>query len=71
MEDFILGTICLIGGIIFGIILEFAILVNTMQEGEYIVFRTDYSTASTTSYYIKDIQSINNVEYKLTLKKRY
>lgn len=70
MEEFWWAIIFGFIGIIVGIALEFCIVVSTLNEGEYITFRINNTTIKSESYYIKNIEKINEEEYKLLIKRR-
>lgn len=57
-------------GLIIGLSLGFCFIVSTLNEGEYIIFRIKNTVIQSQSYYIKNVEKINDYEYKLLIKKR-
>lgn len=70
MEEFWRAIIFGFIGIIVGVALEFCIVVSTLNEGEYITFKVKDTTVQSENYYIKNIEKINEEEYKLLIKRR-
>lgn len=70
MDEFFCAIIFGFIGIIVGVALEFCIVVSTLNEGEYITFRMNNTTIKSESYYIKNVEKIDDFEYKLLIKKR-
>lgn len=63
MEEFWCAIIFGFIGIIAGIALQFCIVISTLNEGEYITFKVKDTTVQSESYYIKNIERINEEEY--------
>ncbi len=70
MDEFWCSIIFGFIGLIAGLLLEFCIVTSTLNEGEYIIFRIKNTVIQSQSYYIKNVEKINDYEYKLLIKKR-
>lgn len=70
MDEFVGVIICLLVGLVGGLVLEFCIVISTLNEGEYITFKVKDTIVQSENYYIKNIEKINEEEYKLLIKKR-